>query len=236
MSGSASSSSAWPTPAANEARQGFQQRPAGLASQQDQQSLSTIAAVWPTPIKSDAKGGPLGKTIIRRDGTTQSRATGGTLAYATEQMWRTPGATDSERGSNGTWVPDPKAGQHSLRHQTRVWRTPRSHEAGQYSRDHGNPDKPTPTLTGQAFSLPDRPISTDGEEYSRIRRTLNPLFVEWLMGWPPGWTSLALTPPASTGSACSATGLSAWKRRTRSALSSLASPHAVPLRQLDFFS
>jgi hypothetical protein len=39
---------------------------------------------------------------------------------------------------------------------------------------------------------------------SKERRSLNPLFVEWLMGWPPGWTLLAWT-----DFACSETALSA---------------------------
>jgi hypothetical protein len=34
----------WPTPAASEARQGYQRRPSGMASEQGQQSLSTITA------------------------------------------------------------------------------------------------------------------------------------------------------------------------------------------------
>src|SRR3546814_6550303 len=45
------------------------------------------------------------------------------------------------------------------------------------------------SLTGQASSHLDLTISTVGEAHSRPRRSLNPLFVEWLMGWPPGWRS-----------------------------------------------
>jgi hypothetical protein len=93
-------------------------------------------------------------------------------------------------------------------------------------------------LEGQATLasfLPDRPISTVGEESSRIRRSLNPLFVEWLMGWPHGWTSLALMPPASSGFGCSATALSRYKRRLRSELSSLGLPPAMPPAQSDLF-
>lgn len=54
-------------------------------------------------------------------------------------------------------------------------------------------------------------------------------------GWPPGWTSLALTPPASSGCACSATALSAWKARMRSALSQLALPAEAPPAPLALF-
>lgn len=97
-------------------------------------------------------------------------------------------------------------------------------------------------LSGQASEtttlislLPDRPISTVGEESSHIRRTLNPLFVEWLMMWPFGWTSLALMPPASIGSACSAMEWSRFKRRMRSELSRIDLPPPAPPAQLALF-
>jgi hypothetical protein len=166
-----------------------------MASQQGQQSLTTIALLWPTPsAHSDPKGAPSGSQIVRRDGSIQSRETGGTLAYMAEQRWPTP----------------------------------RAHEVGGYQYSKGDKTKPVPTLTGMASSLPDREISTDGDGSSRSRRSLNPLFVEWLMGWPRGWTLLSLTPPASSASVCSATALSLWKARMRSALSQLASPPAPP--------
>jgi hypothetical protein len=44
-----------------------------------------------------------------------------------------------------------------------------------------------------------------GSDISEPRRTLNPLFVEALMGWPTGWTGLASV----------ATAWSLWLRRMR---------------------
>jgi hypothetical protein len=85
-----------------------------------------------------------------------------------------------------------------------------------------------------AFFHPDRPISTVGEESSHIRRTLNPLFVEWLMGWPPSWTLLALMPPALNAFACSETAFFHFKQRMRSALFALGLPRAAPPAQLNF--
>ncbi len=81
-----------------------------------------------------------------------------------------------------------------------------------------------------AYSRPDLMITTVGETHSRPRRSLNPLFVEWLMGWPPGWTLLAWT-----DFACSATALCLWKQHMRYALSSLASPQEAPAAQLSLF-
>lgn len=64
-----------------------------------------------------------------------------------------------------------------------------------------------------------------GQPYlARVSSVLNPGFVEWLMGWPTGWTA----------SACSATELSRFKRHMRSALSQLTS-HAAPPAQLSLF-
>ena len=50
------------------------------------------------------------------------------------------------------------------------------------------------------------------------RPKLSPAFVEWLMGWPPGWTACA----------CSATAWSRYKARMRSALWALPSHDAPP--------
>jgi hypothetical protein len=184
----------WPTPSASETRQGFQPRPEGKASEQNQQSLTTIAMLWPTPIVNDHKGGPTGGEIQRADGSVQSRETGGTLAYAAETQWATPRVT--VRG------PD--------------------------SNRQNRPDAGPPTIHDQAlaFSLPVPAISPDGETSSPERRSLNPLFVEWLMGWPPGWTA----------SACSATGLCRWKALMRSALSALGLPAEAPPAQLGLFA
>lgn len=61
---------------------------------------------------------------------------------------------------------------------------------------------------------------------AQVSGVLNPAFVEWLMGWPIGWTA----------SASSAMALCRWKRDMRSALSCLASPPAAPPPQLSLFA
>jgi hypothetical protein len=71
---------------------------------------------------------------------------------------------------------------------------------------------------------------TPGEPSSPSRRTLNPLFVEWLMNWPPGWTV-----HASTGSGCSEMALSRWRAAMQSALSSMPSPPLAQPPQPDLF-
>lgn len=167
----------------------------------------------------------------------------GTPLAMAAKIWPTPAARD--------WLSD--SSQQSdeelygtkgrpLARTAEQWMTPRVSETGQYQYNKGNKDDPVLTLQGQSqampdlrSSLPDLPISMVGEESSKIRRSLNPLFVEWLMGWPPGWTLLAPMPPASNGCACSATALSRFRLRMRSALFALGLPPEAPKAQLSLF-
>ncbi len=80
-----------------------------------------------------------------------------------------------------------------------MWPTPRAKESGDYQYSAGNHDKPIPTLSG-AVKLWTTPtaadsVGTSGGNNSRSPRTdvggqLNPTWVEWLMGFPTGWTDL----------------------------------------------
>jgi len=145
--------------------------------------------------------------------------------------WSTPRSTDGEKGGPNQAF---GAGGVPLPMQAAQWPTPTSLSYGE-SHQPGNSRNYNRTID-LARSLPDRPISTDGEESSHIRRTLNPQFVEWLMGWPRGWTSLGLTPPASNVCACSATALSLYRQRMRSELSRLGLPPAEAPAQLALFA
>lgn len=74
-------------------------------------------------------------------------------------------------------------------------------------------------------SLPAQPSGPSGIASFQPPRTLNPLFVEWLMGWPWRWTLVAWI-----GFGCSETELSRWKRLMRSELLRLGSPSAPPVQ------
>jgi len=207
----------WPTPRASEGNEDF----AKVERSSTGVSLPTMAAIWSTPRASDGeKGSP-----------NQAPGQGGGVPLSAQaHKWRTPQAMDAERGSNGTWEPQAKAGEHSLRHQIEKWKTPRT-VFGSYTRDNGDPEKRRPSIDGQAlaFSRLAPQSETLGETSSSERRSLNPLFVEWLMGWPPMWVRVW------TNSGCSATALSRWKRHMRSALSQHASPPPAPPAQLGLF-
>jgi len=211
----------WTTPSAGDGQRGGRITEAMTGTSLTQQ----VESVWSTPRASDGeKGGP-----------NQSFGAGGTPLPAQAQNWPTPRAKEDgeyqySRGDKTKPVP-------TLSGAAQNWSTPSVADTTRSRKSRSGDRSDEPLLNGQAEAvslrsiLPDHPISTVGEESSHIRRSLNPLFVEWLMGWPRGWTSLALTPPASSGSGCSATELSAWKLRMRSALFALGSPEDQPAQQ-----
>jgi hypothetical protein len=244
--------SQWPTPAASDEKG---PNPIGRRPKCDDDLPTAVARFWPTPeAERDAKSAGPAELLVRREGESAR----GQPLVEVACHWRTPSSTDSERGVSDNWEPSPKAGEHSLNRQAAMWNTPiagdagekvtaatprtgllqqtskwvtpRARELGQYQYSKGNPNDPTPTLTGQALSHPDPPTSIDGPPCSpstrSSRRRLNPMFVAWLMGWPPGWTNFA----------CSATGLCLFRALMRSELSRIALPPAAPPPQLDLFS
>lgn len=269
MSGSGSSSSAWPTPAANNGERGGmtpEEREGHTLNLQDQVQGFNVSA-WPTPTANDFKG--RGPTLERSDGKMR----GDRLDYAAEQLWYTPnvpngGRTLSEDTSptgmtadgikrqvglenQVRWWATPQARDHmpphsperiaamkalghgmrNLNDEAAMWMTPRSHEVGNYQYSRGDKTKPVETLTGQTiYSRLAQVTVKTGKPSSKERRSLNPLFVEWLMGWPPGWTLLV-----STDFACSATELCRFNQRMRSALSAIALPAEAPPAQLALF-
>lgn len=230
-SASASSSSAWPTASADfltgDTKESYEARAARLKAKHKGRTgngagmtLSTAAQIWPTPTANDFKGS--GPTLQRSDGKMR----GDRLDYAAEQLWSTPRSADGEKGS-----PNQKfgAGGTPLPAQASQWSTPSIADVAGGRASRSGERSGELLMNGQAKSLSSRldpAISKDGAPSSNGRRSLNPLFVGWLMGWPP---------IASTGFGFSATGWCPWKARMRSALSQLASPTAAPPVQTSLF-
>ena len=114
----------------------------------------------------------------------------------TAAQWPTPLATDGNKPSAGNRK------SADLTHASQMWMTPTA-------RDHK--DGATTLANTPVNGLLGRQVLTTpmaGPDTCDQRRTLNPLFVEALMGWPTGWT----------GSASVATAWSPWLRRMRSEL------------------
>lgn len=212
--------------------------------------LNEVVAMWSTPAVADVQGGRKARSGARSDEMllngqavqvamwstpqTANRKSGRAMTASEENGRRSGGGQSSPPGLEqmaeitvGVLPPEmvginlPEATQALVA----MWRTPRSHEVGDYQYNHGRKTHPTPTLTGQASSLQAPATGQDGSASSEKRPTLNPLFVEWLMGWPPAWTAFA----------CSETALSLWRQRMRSALSSIVMPSAAPPAQLALF-
>lgn len=135
-------------------------------------ALAQLAGSWSTASAHDG----------RRPGSDATSTQGANLKRDAE-TWATPDANRSSY-SNG------------------VWQTPqaRDYRSGESLKDYGN----TRPLNEQVLSLP-APLIPDGPQFSEsdltsLRRLslqnaanapkmrLNPQFVEWLMGFPIGWS------------------------------------------------
>jgi hypothetical protein len=128
---------------------------------------------------------------------------------AAAMMWPTP---DTRNGQNGATMRKAAHGRHamSLHHAVAMWPTPRAADskgcgpAGSASAEHmrmkgqlsGAVLYPTPraqSATG-ASHAPNRQggadLQTVVQSESKDNGQLNPTWVEWLMGFPIGWTDL----------------------------------------------
>lgn len=137
--------------------------------------------MWPTP--NTPSGGPNSKSTATH--------TGGKDLDGAVSLWQTPLVSDlASAGSLKSGSANSMLGR-----QAEQWGTPTSRDW----KDGTNPSENVPTnglLGRQAVrSLPAPETPPHGSESSpsapASRRQLNPAFVEWLMGWPVGWTSLA---------------------------------------------
>ena len=150
---------------------------------------------WPTP---NVAGGGNPPEILIRKGNHYVRPSGKKAHLGLDQAakmwshhprWPTPMASDGCKPSAGNRK------SADLTHVAAMWPTPSARDAkGANSRVHvemnGTGRRHMDQLANYAVhSLPAREITRDGENTSGTRRTLNPAFVEALMGWPTGWTS-----------------------------------------------
>jgi hypothetical protein len=202
---SASASSSWPTPQAQETgrspeahlamRQGMDGGARGVSS------LTVAVELWPTPKAAAANYGQ-----PREDDRGDLQAATVLWGTPTTRDWRSGEASDETFEKNSRPL-----NEQVLRSD--LWRTPTMrdhHPAGLANRTK---HIPTYQLAHQVqdVSLPAPPTGTDGPPSSETRRTLNPLFVEWLQGFPAGWTACdALATPWCR-----------WWQQMRSALSRL---------------
>jgi hypothetical protein len=153
----------WPTPSVqDEGVQGGH-----LNSEGFQSTLAGSAKTWPTPRASEAQTDQL-PNFVEHSWATPSLPNGG----------RTPGPGMSPTGM----MPDGSKRQVDLGWQAKGWATPMAMDGVKPSAGNRRSDD----LSHQAQAQP-----TNGAKSSSETRRLNPRFVEWLMGWPVGWTDCA---------------------------------------------
>lgn len=162
-------------------------------------NLQDQAAFWLTPATSDQFG------VRVQDG---KRSTGLNTQAA---IWRTPAAQeagaalDSLEGADGErnyYKHNGKLAQYGLSQQVRRWPTPNTRDANSAARQttttgvmHDG-ESATDAIRSFPYSRLHEMITQDGQGSSLAGLSLlppsalrlNPLFVEWLMGWPIGWT------------------------------------------------
>ncbi len=155
--------------------------------------------VWPTPtVPNGGRVNPKGTSPTGKAPDGSKKQVG---LESVARDWPTPMANDGCKPSAGN------RRTADLTHAAGMWMTPtaRDHKDGATSLAN----TPVNGLLGrQVLATP-----TAGNDTSDTRRTLNPLFVEALMGWPAGWTGFASVATAS----------SRWLRRMRCELSRLNS-------------
>jgi len=160
----------WPTPNQRDTRRGCHQKQ--LATEVDKYEPK----MWPTPTHSDAKTHE--KDYVRFDSLTAE------INRQRDKMWPTPDS--SQRGTraadlvkNKSTVKRRDSGQErgiDLQTAVKMWPTPQE-------RDFRSPKRVNSKTNYYQ-------LNEEIKESNGVQGQLNPDWVEWLMGWPIGWTSL----------------------------------------------
>jgi len=155
---------------------------------------SAFGFTVPTPVASD---GTTGSVIGKNDSfyetktgmprkVNQNGKDGSVGLGRLVKMWPTPDANCGKRGTQPNWTPKRKSGQpaqYTINQavRDRMFPTPTAHNAKECA-SPSEYNRNTPTLATHAGGK------------------LNPMWVEWLMGWTLGWTDLK--PLATDKSLC----------------------------------
>lgn len=159
-----------------------------------------VSGLWPTPTRDGAIGGNVteeGAARFHRKGRS-----GSFVEAVAGRLWPTPDASATER-INQSWSPG-AAKRPTLALAAKLWPTPTVDDAHNVTRASGEYN----SLTRQVSLFPtprvedaQRDSANNGGPSQQDRNTvplnaviggaLNPRWVEWLMGYPLGWTALA---------------------------------------------
>lgn len=166
----------WPTPDASVST-GYNQSASPRAAVRP--ALARLGSCWQTPRATDGdKGGP-----------NQTLKGSPALVAQAVRLWPTSSVGDGDKYAVSQ---NPRSQAAKSLHPRSLevsswWPTPTAHDL----KDTGAPTeflRKSPGLLATSLSSRLTPMTTDGSPSLPKDRTLNPRFVEWLMGWPIGWT------------------------------------------------
>ncbi len=190
-------------------------RTTGLDGGSNSRAAAKARGMWPTATVDDANN------VTSDSGQFQS-LTRAARGASTRQTYPTPNAGDADgryarcKSTDPLFKPD---GRHAmpLSRLAAQWATP---QANKTTRNVTDPDdlvnsKGEPLEPGQKphDRRTGKPVTTALADQMTTPGSLNPTWVEWLMGWPRGWTDSA----HSVTDRC----LSAWLQRSRTWLDRL---------------
>ena len=147
-----------------------------------QKGLPQIVQMWPTPNARDHKD--TGANVDWEKVANKSKLAG-VVQMEEQEMWPTPTASDGMGGPGSSG----REGGPNLRTAAQDWTTPTVRDSGTYKkvkRGEGSLAK------GNQIIEPLVVQAWHSENSGKPTRPtgLNPAWVEWLMGFPPGWTDL----------------------------------------------
>jgi len=124
------------------------------------------------------KATPQGRSLFQL--VPQTHLTDETEFGLSPEMWATPSAADSNGTTGGNQ-------NKSLRTDVQMWPTPAARD---YKGANGYERTKKKLENGERAQMGQLPNAVMMEEGKQISGSLNPQWVEWLMGYPEGWTDL----------------------------------------------
>ena len=193
----------WGTPRASDAEKGGPNQSFGAGGT----PLPAQAAQWPTPMA----GTPSQNGNSAAGSNDFTRKADLLAAGVLASSWPTPVAQNVKGSSEGSIIRADGKSRMNILHY-------RAEQGFSHPAPETQPHGPTLSQLRRIWRpLRGSLIASHGRATwrrlwnGRAKRRLNPLFVEWLMGWPPGHALCA----------CSATEFARWQQHMRGALSAL---------------
>jgi hypothetical protein len=174
----------WPTPCAEDAKNvPYQKGKDGVTRYPMLLGAVAPERMWPTPTSRDWKEA---LEAVNPDGSSRDRTEllPGAVYAVERQMWPTPNVPNGGRKPKGGMsrtgmTPDGKKRQVGLENAVTMWRSP---QASDY-KNRGSSEY----REGRQIQL-----------QTQVSGSLNPTWVEWLMGYPLGWTACAASATPSS--------------------------------------